>query len=115
MARIRTIKPQFWGDDEIAELSIESRYLCLGLVSMADDDGRFMASANAICGYVFPHDEIAPAKVRKWLREIESVGFVRLYQIGKREYGVIENYRRHQKINRPYPSSLPAPGELVDA
>lgn len=115
MARIRTIKPQFWGDGEIADLSIEARYLCIGLVSMADDDGRFMASINAVCGYVFPHDSIPPSKIRKWLNEIESVGFVRLYQVGKREYGEIENFRRHQKINRPYPSSLPAPKEANDA
>lgn len=113
MARIRSIKPQFWGDHEIAELSIEARYLALGLVSMADDDGRFMASPNAINGYVFPHDEISTPKLRRWLTEIETVGFVNLYRVSKREFGCIPNYRKHQKINRPYPSSLP-PMESVD-
>lgn len=67
MARIRTIKPQFWGDDQIATLSITARYLAIGLVSMADDDGRFIASVNAISGYVFPHDEFAPKQIRNRL------------------------------------------------
>ncbi len=115
MARIRTIKPQFWGDDSIAELSLEARYLAIGLVSMSDDDGRFMASPNAVSGYVFPHDEIPANKVRRLLAEVESVGFIQLYRVGKREYGCVSNFRTHQKINRPYKSSLPDPKGYVDA
>lgn len=109
MARIRTIKPQFWGDDEIAELSIEARYLAIGLVSMADDDGRFLASVNAITGFVFPHDNIPTVKVRRWLDEIRSCGFAVFYRVGRLEYGVLPNFRKHQKINRPHASALPEP------
>ena len=109
MARIRTIKPQFWGDDEIARLSIEARYLAIGLVSMADDDGRFVASVNAVSGYVFPHDDIAAAKIRRWLAEIEAVGFATFYRVGSAAYGCIPNYRNHQRISHPQPSPIPQP------
>lgn len=109
MARIRTIKPQFWGDDSIAELSLEARYLAIGLVSMSDDDGRFMASPNAVSGYVFPHDEIPANKVRRLLSEVESVGFVQLYRVGKREYGCLPKFTDHQRISHPQKSPLPAP------
>ena len=56
MARIRTIKPSFWGSPTIAPLSRDARLLAIGLMSYADDDGRFLAATNALNGYVFPND-----------------------------------------------------------
>lgn len=115
MARIRTVKPSFWGDDEIADLSIGARYLALGLISFADDQGRFLASINAITGYVFPHDDLTPKKVRDWMDELTSVGFIRRYSVGKREYGHIPGFTKHQKINRPSDSPLPPPPVTEDS
>lgn len=109
MARIRTIKPSFWGSDSIAEVSLEARLLAVGLVSMADDEGRFLASVNAISGYLFPHDEIPQAKLRRWLKELETVGFLQLYEVKKRHYGVVPKFTEHQRISHPQKSSLPTP------
>ena len=41
--RIRTIKPSFWGSPTIAPLSRDARLVAIGLMSYADDDGRFLA------------------------------------------------------------------------
>jgi hypothetical protein len=109
MPRIRTIKPTFWSDEAVAELSRDARLLLVGLISFADDEGRFLASTSAISGYVFPHDDLAHTRLRKWLDEIESVGVIRLYSVNRREYGAFPNYRKHQKINRPQASTLPEP------
>jgi hypothetical protein len=111
MARIRTIKPQFWGSASVAELSFDARLLLVGLISMADDDGRFIASHSAIAGYVFPHDNVQPARLRRWLDEIEGSEIVRLYQVGRIEYGVFPKFRRHQRVDKPQKSPLPAPPE----
>lgn len=108
MARIRTIKPAFWADDRVAELSRDARLLLIGLISSADDEGRFLASTAAISGYVFPHDDIPPAKIKSWLTEIEHGGIIKLYKVNRREYGYFPNWLRHQRINRPQPSILPA-------
>lgn len=112
MARIRTFKPSFWADEDIAELSRDARLLCLGLISFADDEGRFLASTAAISGYVYPHDDLPATKVRRWLDEVEKAGIVRLYSVNRREYGVFPNWGRHQKISHPAPSILPAPPTL---
>lgn len=110
MARIRTIKPSFWGDERVSELSRDARFMMLGLISMADDKGRFLASPAAIMGYVFPNDDdVTPGKVKKWLREIAGQGMVVLYNGGRVHYGAFPKYRKHQKINRPQESQLPPP------
>lgn len=111
MARIRTIKPRFWGSPDVSKLSRDARLLVLGLISMADDDGRFLASPNAIIGYVYPNDEnITAAQVRKWLTEAsENDEPVHLYEIDGIKYGCLRNWHAHQKINRYTTSILPTP------
>ena len=112
MARIRSIKPSFWSDESVAELSHSARLLTVGLISFADDEGRFLASTSAIGGYVFPHDDVPTTRLRRWLDEIERVGVIRLYSVSRREYGAFPNWGKHQKISHPQPSILPAPPTL---
>ena len=109
--RIRTIKPEFWGSSDTSRLSRDARLLVVGLISMADDDGRFLASPNAIIGHVYPNDDnVSPAQVRKWLTEAsERCEPVHLYESDGVRYGVLPNWHKHQRINRYKASTLPAP------
>lgn len=109
MARIRSVKPTFWADEAVAGLTHDARLLALGLISFSDDEGRFLASATAISGFVFPHDDLPPTKVRRWLDEIEASGIIRLYSVSRREYGMFPNWQKHQRINRATKSLYPAP------
>ena len=109
MARIRTVKPQFWGDDKVSQLSRDARLLFLGIVSMADDQGRFLASAASIAGFVFPNDDIPPKKLANWLEELTRLGLVVVYNGGRVKYGAIPKWRRHQRISHPQSSPLPPP------
>ena len=110
MARIRSIKPSFWGSQEAANMSRDARLLTLGLVSRADDDGRFLGSIAPINGAVFPNDDLHPAKVRAWLAEIVATGMVHLYTASGVQYGCFPSWHKHQVINRYTPSVLPTPG-----
>lgn len=112
MARIRTVKPDFWGSSDIApRLSRDARLLVLGLISMADDDGRFLASPNAVVGHVFPNDDnVSAAQIRRWLAEVSDRGEpVYLYDVDGVRYGCFPKWHRHQRINRYTPSKLPSP------
>ena len=109
MARIRTIKPTFWGSRPVARLSRDARLLAIGLISFADDDGRFLASLATINGYVFPNDELPPAKVRKWFDECTATDLVHVYELDDIRYGCFPTWHEHQVINRYTPSTLPAP------
>lgn len=122
MARIRTIKPSFWPGT--CDMSRDARLLTLVLLSMADDDGRFIATPAAILGYGYPLDEhVTPAQVNRWLKEVttpragEDIPMVILYSHNGFRYGYFPKYRKHQRISHPQASSLPAPPQeaLFDA
>lgn len=108
-ARIRTIKPELWQDERIGDLSRDARLLFVGLVTMADDEGRLRALPAGILGHVFPYDQDAPKKLDGWLSEVEATGMIVGYQNGGRPYMAFRNWARHQKINRASDSVLPPP------
>lgn len=113
MARIRTIKPSFWTDPAVASLRRDARLLLVGLISSADDDGRFLASPVAIGGYVFPHDDLPAKTIRIWRDEIAKTGVIRLYTVDRLEYGYFPQWKKHQKISKPYPSMMPDPSLTI--
>lgn len=109
MARIRTTKPSFWGSGTVARLSRDARLTTLGLISFADDDGRFLGSTTAINGFVYPNDDLPPTKVRKWINEVIKVGLIHEYACNGVLYGCFPSWHEHQVINRYTPSTLPDP------
>lgn len=112
MARIRSLKPSFWSDPAVADLTRDERLLLIGLISSADDEGRFLASTSAISGYVFPHDELPPKTVRTWRDRLAASGIVHIYTVSKREYGLFPKWKKHQRISKPQASIIPAPEEV---
>lgn len=108
--RIRTIKPELWQDEKIGELTRDQRILLLGLITMADDEGRLRALSSLILGQVFPWDaDVSPVKLRRWMAAIEDTGLVVQYEHDGKPYAAFRHWKRHQRINRPSPSLLPPP------
>lgn len=109
----RPLKTAFWEDDKVCRLSRDARLTLAGLITkMADDEGRFLATPAAVLGAIFPHDDdIAPARVKKWLAEIESERIVRIYRVNGGTYGCLSTWAKHQKPPHPSPSTIPEPPE----
>jgi hypothetical protein len=107
--RIRTLKPEVWEDEAVGALGPWERLLFIGLITMADDEGRLRALPSAIAGHIFPYDELAPAKILKLLDAVHATGLVVRYTHQGTDYVQVKGWDKHQKINRPQPSSLPAP------
>ena len=106
MARIRSLKPQVWQDEKIGQVSRDARLLFIGLITLADDEGRFRTLPPVVCGHVFPRDSDAHRKLSKWLDELSSAGLIQLYGS---EYGYLPKWESHQRIAHPTPSILPEP------
>lgn len=113
MARIRTIKPEYWSDERMATVSLEARLLFLGLFNLSDDEGRLRGHPALIRGALFPYDDLTVAQVDGWLAELESAGRIQRYRVDGEAYVWVRNFAKHQKIDHAAPSKLPAPPEVL--
>ncbi|WNO28426.1 hypothetical protein SEA_PSONYX_124 [Corynebacterium phage PSonyx] len=114
MARIRTIKPEFWRSPDIMELNFFQRLLYIGLWNLADDEGRGKFDPASIAADLFltefslsPHGTIT--EVSNAFSEYSKRGMITIYEVKKRQFFQILNWADHQKPNRPSASKLPAP------
>ena len=57
MSRIRTIKPEFFLDDELAELTPLTRLIFIGLWTLADCEGRLEDRPKRIRAQLHPFDD----------------------------------------------------------
>lgn len=110
MARIRTVKPDFWGSAKVARWSLPARLVAIGLLTEADDEGRLLASPKRIAGALFPNDDdVTEADVAGWLDELEAGGFVVRYEVDGVKYAAVCGFQAHQRVSHPTPSKLPPP------
>src|SRR5437867_1014768 len=110
MARIRTVKPEFWEDEKVASLSFPARLLFIASWNFADDAGVLRWSADYVKASVFMYDTLSARKVTMIMAELEALGLVVAYDVpvaeGKsRQFlAYIPGFLTHQRINRPQPS-----------
>src|SRR5690348_16547850 len=107
--RIRSLKPEMWADEKVGCVSRDARLLFVGLITMADDDGRLRAMPAAILGHVFPYDLDALKKLAGWIDELAVAGLALPYTVAGHSYIVLPGFERHQVINRRKESTLPSP------
>lgn len=118
MARIRTIKPEFWTDEKILESSPIARLLLIGLLNFADDKGNIEAGPLSIKTKIFPGDDI---KVEPLLSELQNNLLLIPYAVNGERYYNIKGFSKHQKIDNPskprcpiYDDSMSPLVEIVD-
>lgn len=104
MARIRSIKPDFWTDEKIVELSAFARLLFIGLWNFADDDGRMVYSPKKIKMQIFPSDSL---DISELFGEIRRESLIDIYVVDGVEYLQVVGFAKHQKIDKRSPSKLP--------
>lgn len=100
MARIRTIKPDFWTSAQVMELSRDARLAFIGLLNFCDDAGIHPASPKRLKAEVFPSDELSAGSVAELVREMISGGLVDEYAVDGESYWIVTGWH-HQKIDQP--------------
>lgn len=99
MARIRTIKPEFWQDEKLAPLDPTTRLVFLGLICMADDAGRVLDNLRLIDAWIFPETEDT---AREALANLSRIGRVAFGTTASGQKVIqITNWSRHQKVDKP--------------
>ncbi|MEG5263462.1 DnaT-like ssDNA-binding domain-containing protein [Pseudomonas sp. JDS28PS106] len=111
MARIRTIKPEFWSSEQVMSCRPLARLLFIGLWNFCDDGGNHPLAPRTIKALVFPGDPTTAEEVGELLEELNAAGLTEHYCVEERHYLHIRGWR-HQKIEkRNY--KYPAPGGEV--
>lgn len=106
---IRTLKADLCDDQVLALCSREARYLFVGLITRADDHGRFRAHPALVRSRVFPYDLLEPSTIAGWLDELEEYGRIRRYEAEGQTYGYLANWSKHQRIDNAARSEFPEP------
>lgn len=109
MARIRTIKPEFFTSLTVADLTPEQRLTFIGLWTHVDDAGRCVDDARLIKAAVWPLDDRTAADIEVDLKALTESSLITRYILNRKRYIAVKNWAEHQRINRPSPSKLPAP------
>lgn len=112
MARIRTIKPDFWEDEHVSVLHRDARLLFICCWNLADDEGLLRWTPEYLKAEAFRYDtDVSVKKMAALMAELVEGRFVFTYKAGRSQQalGYIVKFRKHQKINRPQPAKLPPP------
>lgn len=116
MARIRSIKPEFWDDRKLARRACrDARLLYIALWNLADEHGRLNGDPQWIKGQVFPYDDDLDAlAVAKLLDELEApeLNAVVAYEADGDPYLYLPKLARHQRLEpEKVKSRVPPPPE----
>ena len=112
MAKIRSLKAEFFRDEDISAGGLIVKALAAGLICcLADDEGRFKASPATIRGEVFTHDSVTEEQIVNALNYLHKARWLVIYGRPLSRTGAILNWTRHQlvPVSRFTPSRLPPP------
>lgn len=112
MARIRSTKPEFWSDEDLATgASRDARLLYMGLWNLADEHARLRGDPRYIKGQLFAYDDdLTPAAVDLLVDELARLGKAQRYRVGGGRYIFLPKLGAHQRLEPDKtPSRLPAP------
>lgn len=102
MARIRSLKPEFWVSEQVGECSTSARLTFVGMWTFCDDQGVHPAKPKTLKAELFPMDDISSTDVAGWVEELVKAGLVAQFtgRDGER-YWHVTGWAKHQKIDKP--------------
>ena len=109
MARIRTIKPELPQSESMGRVSRDARLCFILLWTLADDEGRLRGNSRMLASLLFPYDDDAKDLIQGWLNELSKEGCIVAYTHESDSYVQIHKWLKHQKIDKPSQSKIPAP------
>ena len=116
MARIRSIKPDFFTSEAIASLPLSARLTFIGLWTHCDDNGVCLDNPVLINAAVWPLDygaapEELTRRTRDDLAHLWQHGLIVRYARDRKRYLFVAGWDEHQKVSHPSKSRFPRPGD----
>lgn len=102
MARIRTIKPELFVSETLAQVSLAAERTFTGLLTQADDRGRFRYNAAVLNGALWPlRPDHTPDDFANEIDELVAVGALCCYHVDGKQYAHFPTWEDHQRISHP--------------
>jgi hypothetical protein len=117
MARIRSIKPEFFTSLTIADLPLSARLTFIGLWTYVDDNGVGPADPRLIRAAIWPLEE-APdilQRTREDLQRLQEAHLITLYEASGRPLVYVNSWTEHQKVSHPRKPRFLTPHEVPQA
>jgi len=107
MARARNLKPSFFTNDKLAEISALGRLLFAGLWTIADREGRLEDRPKRIKAELLPYDDCDVGAI---LDDLQTHGFILRYLANNAAYIQVLAFAKHQNPHvKETASTIPAP------
>ena len=105
MASKRCLPTRFFKDPDIMNLeSHDARLILIGLVLLADDEGRELAHAKLLSREL----DYPPEQIERTLGDLDANGLITLYLAGKHRYYSLDSLPERVQI-RTFPTLPRAP------
>lgn len=110
--RIRTIKPDFYLDEELARRPPLERLLFSALWLQADRDGKLEDRPSKIKAQALPYDD---CDCDEMLGNLAATGYIIRYEVRGRKYIQVRTFGKHQRPNTREPkSTIPDPPRKLE-
>lgn len=111
MARIRTIKPEFFTSEDIVSLTPLARLFYVALWCESDREGRLAWKPKTLKMRYLPGDV---CNIDELAKELTDTGLIEIYEVDDRQYAEILSFKNHQVINNRESDSI-LPSRVDDA
>lgn len=111
MARIRSVRPEFWTSGAVASVPISARLMYLAMKNHADDSGNGLADPHDIKIKAFPVDVVSLEDIGGWLEDLHRARLIDKYEVaGVIYYHIMQIFNGRwggEVINRPQAAIFP--------
>lgn len=96
--RIRQIKPEYWRDRLLADMSADVREFYIGLWMQADDSGWLRCNPGELGADLYPYRGVAKRErqIGEWVEHLEKRGRIVTYDCG---HAFLPNLTKHQRFS----------------
>ncbi len=104
MPRIRMVKPEFFDDPNVGDLSPLARLFFIGLWTQADREGRLVDDMRRLKARIFPYEE---TDVEALADELHRKDMIRRYQDGTGTHLIwVRQFSKHQRPHHKETASV---------
>ena len=94
----RMLDSSVWSNENFAALPPRGRLLQIGMISIADDQGRLKANPLYLAKEIFPYDHMEAIDISKWLHQMEENGTIQIYMVEGKLYAQFLKWWEYQSL-----------------